>query len=62
MHSSPLHPKRIAFFSRWKSESVVKLLEEFAKPSLLDKLKFIIRMILIKLNLNYKLNKLLKKR
>lgn len=60
-HSSPLHTNRTLFFSKWHSESIITLMNTLSKPSLTDQVKYLIRLALIKTNLNYKLNKLLKR-
>ena len=59
--SSPLHHKRSQFFNRWESEPIIPLLKILSKSSLKSQIKYLIRVMLVKLGLNYKLNKILNK-
>lgn len=60
-HNTNLHSKRDDFFTKWRVEPIVPLMNKLSKPSIKDKLIVDIRLILMKLGLNYKLNKLLKR-
>lgn len=60
-NSSPLHPNRTQFFNQWKSESIIPLLKILSKASLSSQIKYLIRVMLVRLGLNYRLNKILNK-
>ena len=59
MTSSPLNKKRSEFFKRWRMEPVIPLLKLYSKEPLFNKVKYFIRLTLVKLRLNHKINILL---
>lgn len=56
--SSRLHPKRSVFFALWQQSPLIPLMNKFSKESLVSKIKYQIRVLLVKMNLNYRLNKI----